>query len=131
MASHRPLAPEALYTECRLDHMQFDTTDDLEDSDEFLGQDRVLKAIDLGVTIKRKGYNICALGPTGVGKHTLVRGFVEGRAAREPARMIGVMSTTSRCRRNRRRCEAPPGTGVKLKHDMEQLIGSCRAFLGL
>jgi len=129
VASHRPLAPEALYTECRLDHMQFDTTDDLEDSGEFLGQDRVLKAIDLGVTIKRKGYNIYALGPTGVGKHTLVRGFVEGRAAQEPAPHDWCYVYNFTLPSKPRALQLPPGTGVQLKHDMEQLIEELRTAL--
>ncbi len=42
--------------------------------------------------------------------------------------MIGVMSTTSRCRRNRA-LQLPPGTGVQLKHDMEQLIEELRTAL--
>jgi guanylate kinase len=34
--------------------------------------------------MERPGYNIFALGPAGLGKHTLVRRIVEERAAAEP-----------------------------------------------
>ena len=84
MAFVRPLPPEALYTRCTLDHVDFTTTADLEDGIEFIGQERPIAAIELGVTIARQGYNIFALGPSGTGKYTVIERFVEQRAAAEP-----------------------------------------------
>ena len=79
-----PLPPEELYTSCTLDHLDFETTDDLAELEGFLGQERAISAIRLGVNIERQGYNVYALGPTGTGKHTLVRQLVEEKAAQEP-----------------------------------------------
>ena len=81
MSPVTPLAPEALYRACTLDHLAFATTDDLEDAVEFIGQDRAIQALKLGVSIERQGYNIYALGLSGTGKHALVRQLVESRAA--------------------------------------------------
>ncbi len=82
--SVRPLPPEALLTHCTLDHLDFATTDDLEDGEGFVHQERPVAAIELGVTTDHAGYNIFALGPSGTGKYTLVKQFVEQRAAAQP-----------------------------------------------
>ncbi len=129
VASPRPLASQALYTACHLDHMQFDTTDDVKDLDHFLGQARVLKALDLGVSIKRKGYNIYALGPSGVGKHTLARGLAEEQAAQEPPPSDWVYVNNFAQPSKPRALRLPPGTAVRLKQDMERLIEELRTSL--
>ena len=129
MALPRPLPPEALYATCRLDQMEFTTTDDLEDLDKFLGQDRVLEAIDLGVSIKRKGYNIFALGPSGVGKHTLVRGLAEAKAAQEPPPFDWCYVYNFALPSKPKALRLPPGAGVQLKRDMERLSEDLRTAL--
>ncbi|MCB1985416.1 MAG: AAA family ATPase [Burkholderiales bacterium] len=73
----KPLATSQLYSACDIDQFDFKTTDQLEDSKEIIGQDRALKALHLGVNIQHEGYNLFALGPTGLGKHTVVREYLE------------------------------------------------------
>ena len=124
-----PLAPEALYTTCSLDHLDFETTDDLTELEGFLGQERAIKAIELGINIRRQGYNVYALGPSGTGKHTLVRQLVEEKAAQEPP-------PSDICYVNNFDEPSipdvlvlPPGSGAGLKADMEQLIEDVRTSL--
>ena len=95
VASVRPLPPEALYRRCTLDHLDFTTTADLKTDIEFIGQERPIAAIELGVTIDRHGYNIFALGPSGLGKYTW--SSVPCRSAPLPNRPLptGAMSTIS------------------------------------
>ena len=125
----QPLAPDALYTKCDLDQVDFETTGDLEELTGFLRQDRAIKAIGLGVNIRRKGYNIFALGPTGIGKHTLVRQLVEAKAAQEspPSDMCYVNNFAQPSKP----CVLllPPGTGRELEHDMDRLIRELRTSL--
>ncbi|MCP5246588.1 MAG: AAA family ATPase [Burkholderiales bacterium] len=73
----KPLAKNQLYTACDIDQFDFKTTDQLEDLKEIIGQDRALKALHLGVNIQHEGYNLFVLGPTGLGKHTVVREYLE------------------------------------------------------
>lgn len=73
----KPLAPNQLYTACNLDQFDFDTTETLEDLNAVIGQDRAIQALHLGVNIQHDGYNLFVLGPTGLGKHTVVREYLE------------------------------------------------------
>jgi len=72
-----PLETGKLYTVCDIDQFSFDTTDQLPDLKEIIGQDRALQALRFGVNIQQTGYNLFVLGPTGLGKHTVVREYLE------------------------------------------------------
>src|SRR6516225_1147842 len=61
----------------------FRTTGELEPLDAVIGQDRALRALDLGVSMRQRGYNIFASGVSGTNKTELIRGLVEARAARQ------------------------------------------------
>jgi lon-related putative ATP-dependent protease len=73
----KPLAPHQLYTACNLEQFNFDTTEALDDLKAVIGQDRAIQALHLGVNIQHDGYNLFVLGPPGVGKHTVVREYLE------------------------------------------------------
>jgi lon-related putative ATP-dependent protease len=75
-----PLSPDQLCGRCQPEHLQFDTTDQLEDLDTVLGQGRAISAIEFGVGIRREGYNLFAMGPAGIGRHTIVRRHLETQA---------------------------------------------------
>ena len=65
-----PLSAAALCWRCLPEHFTFETTDDLEDLGEVIGQERAIEAIRFAVGMRRPGYNLYALGPEGTGKHT-------------------------------------------------------------
>lgn len=117
-----PLPPTALYRRCTLDSVAFNTTDDLGDSVEFIGQDRAIKALELGVSLRRQGYNIFVLGPSGTGRHTLVRRLVEERAAQEapPDDWCYVNNFSQPYIPIALRL--PAGMGKELQRDMERLV---------
>ncbi len=79
------LPAEALRRCCDPASLAFATTAELPDLEEPIGQDRAVEALRFGVGIKRSGYNLFALGPSGVGKEHLVRRTLAQRAAQEPA----------------------------------------------
>ena len=79
----KPLTPEQLYTACDVQQFTFDTTDQLQDLKQIIGQDRALQALHFGVGIQQEGYNLYVLGPTGLGKHTVVHEYLEEQAARK------------------------------------------------
>lgn len=78
------LAPSQLSWRCDPAQFDFETTDELPDLDAFVGQTRALDAIRFGISIRREGYNLYALGPPGVGKRTIVESFLEQKSADEP-----------------------------------------------
>jgi lon-related putative ATP-dependent protease len=75
-----PLETGKLYTACDIDQFSFDTTDQLPDLKEIIGQDRALQALHFGVNIQQAGYNLFVLGPTGLGKHTVVCEYLESQS---------------------------------------------------
>ncbi len=81
MTETRELTAEELYQETKFDRLSFETTADLEDLDAVLGQPRAVDAMEFGVGIGARGYNIFALGPEGTGKRSVVSQYFEQRAA--------------------------------------------------
>ncbi len=79
-----PLTGEVLRRCCDTAKLAFATTDDIEPLEDSLGQARAIEAVRFGVGIRHAGYNMFAFGPSGTGKHTLVRRHVEEQAASEP-----------------------------------------------
>lgn len=71
------LTSEQLYRKCDADKFEFTTTADLEERLSALGQDRAISAVELGINIKSKGYNLFCLGPEGTGKTSLVKRILE------------------------------------------------------
>jgi hypothetical protein len=62
----------------------FNTTDDLAELKETIGQDRALHALDFGLSLDSTGFNIFILGEHGTGKMTTVRSFLSRKAMSEP-----------------------------------------------
>lgn len=75
-----PLSPAQLCLRCPPEQFHFDTTDQLGDLDATLGQERAIGAIDFGIGIRSKGYNLFAMGPAGTGRHAIVRQHLERQA---------------------------------------------------
>lgn len=129
MAPVTPLGPDQLYR--RTDPILFDnaTTGDLPDVPDFIGQDRAMEAIRFGVSMSRQGYNIFALGPSGTGKYSLVRRYVEQRAATEPPPSDWCYVNNFEQPYMPRALRLPAGRGKLLRQDMERLVEDLRTTL--
>ncbi len=77
------LTPETLHRCCNPDTLAFETTDELEDLQQILGQTRALDAVQFGIGIRSDGYNMYVLGPPGFGKRTTIRHFLQEKSATE------------------------------------------------
>lgn len=78
------LKSQQLYTVCDPQKFDFTTTAELEERMSALGQDRAISAVELGINIKSKGYNLFCLGPEGTGKISLVKRILEEEAKKRP-----------------------------------------------
>jgi lon-related putative ATP-dependent protease len=58
------------------------STAELEPVVQLIGQDRAVEAVRFGMSMRRPGYNLFVLGPAGLGKHTLLRGFLNAEAVK-------------------------------------------------
>ena len=84
MTTLHALTPEQLYHPCDPEQFDFKTTADLEDLTEIIGQGRAMGALRFGASIRHEGYNLFALGPSGMGRRTSVQQFLEKKARAEP-----------------------------------------------
>jgi len=80
----RRIRPEKLRRNCDPASFAFETTDELAPIGTMVGQVRALRAIDLGLEIPTRGFNIFALGESGSGKTTNILRQLERKAATEP-----------------------------------------------
>ena len=74
------LTSDQLYRKCDPSKFDFNSTADLEERLSALGQDRAIHAVELGIHIKSRGYNLFCLGPEGTGKTSLVKRILEKEA---------------------------------------------------
>src|SRR3989304_8222059 len=76
------LPPRDLRVEC--EPLECRTSGELAPLEGIIGQDRALRALNLGLGIGEKGFNIYVAGPPGTGKTTAVRNFLGAIAKDRP-----------------------------------------------
>ncbi|MFW6135195.1 MAG: Lon protease family protein [Chloroflexota bacterium] len=118
----KPLDPIRLYQEVDPGEFSFDTTDELEDLTDVIGQPRAVEAMRFGMGIDDKGFNIYAMGPPGIGKQSLMRRFFEERARDEPSPSDWCYVNSFEDDHRPRAVELPAGTGVEFRDDMDELV---------
>jgi lon-related putative ATP-dependent protease len=79
----RNLGPDDLRKECNPEQFDFATTEDISPTIGIIGQEKAMRALDFGLDIDAKGFNIFALGETGTGKQTAVMAMLKEKAAAE------------------------------------------------
>lgn len=79
----QPLNASQLYTPCAVELIPYQTTAEVAAPVDVVGQQRALAALEFGTGMRRDGYNLFILGAPGSGRHSVVRRFLEQRAAGE------------------------------------------------
>ncbi len=116
------LDAKQLYKSCHIECFNFKSTDELEDMELFIGQDRAIESIQFGVRINHQGYNIFALAPAGTGKLSTIRQLVNHEAALQatPSDWCYVNNFSEPSMPSA--IEFPAGKGKMFQQDMEKLI---------
>ncbi len=120
------LTPDELRREADTSHLKFETTRDLRLVREIIGQPRGVRAIEFGIGIQSAGFNIYALGPSGSGRTTAIKHFLEERAASADVPLDWVYVYNFEIEHQPRAIELPPGMGSQLQDDMDALIAVMR-----
>ena len=76
MKNKQELSYKDLKMSCNPDVFTFDTTADLEPIQEGIGQERGIKALEFGLQVDVKGYNLYLEGPSGVGKTLYTKNYL-------------------------------------------------------
>lgn len=122
MAIVEPLDVDALCLKCDPDQFTFNSTAELEDLEEIIGQERAVEAIEFGIGIQRQGYNLFALGPNGSGKYTSVHKSLVKKAAAENMPSDWCYVYNFEHPHMPRALQLPPGQGTKLWQAMAELV---------
>jgi lon-related putative ATP-dependent protease len=129
MRELKPLERDKLYKRYDPTELRFETTAELEDLAEILGQSRAVDAMQFGMGIDQEGYNIFALGPPGTGKRAVVRQFFEKRAASEPVPADWCYVNNFDDPHKPRAIRLPAGKGIEFRDDMERAVEELRTAL--
>jgi lon-related putative ATP-dependent protease len=125
----RPLSPALLYRPCDPAELPFDQVSELEDPRGPIGQDRAVEAVQFAVAMRRKGYNVYALGASGTGKHTVIRDLLRRRAANMPTPPDWCYANNFADPQKPRRLQLPSGRSNGLREAMKRLVEELRAAL--
>ena len=107
----------------------FTSTAELEPISGLIGQDRALKAIQFGATIKSHDFNIFVQGPAASGKSTAVKQYLEKKAKDAPTPVDWVYVNNFETANRPIALKLPPGRGRPLARAMVAAIDELRNTL--
>ncbi len=106
----------------KIEDLNFRTTKELESYTDIIGQERAKKALEFGLSVKMKGYNIYVSGLPGTGRTTFSEQFARKIAKTEktPPDLCYVYNFKNpKCPKM---LMLPPGTGKIIKEELDDLI---------
>lgn len=129
MTPIKPLKASELYQTCKFSNFPFKDTRELVELEEVIGQQRAIDAVKFGVEVNHKGYNIFALGPTGMGKREFIKRLFEEKAPTQPVPPDICYLHDYDDPDKPKAIILPAGKGVEFQKDMDELIQEMRTAL--
>ncbi|MCK4742202.1 MAG: AAA family ATPase [Sulfuriflexus sp.] len=129
MLNNNELKPESLFTRTDPGVLQFKTTDELQGLEEVIGQARAIDAIEFGTQIKKPGFNVFVLGPSGVGKQSTVLQYLSAQAASRGVPSDWCYVNNFAHPHQPSMLQLPAGKGQQLSDDMQKLIRDVRTSM--
>ena len=83
MRKKNELSYKDLKMTCNTSIFDFETTEELEPIQSGIGQDRGIKALEFGLQVNVKGYNLYLEGPSGVGKTMYTKNYLDKIASKQ------------------------------------------------
>ncbi len=124
-----PLRTDALRPDLSAFLPAFETTEEIPESKEVVGQERALAAIEFGAGMDHFAYNMFVMGPPGSGRHSVTQRLLREKAADEPTPQDWVYVHNFQDTHKPNAIELPTGQGAKLKAAMEGLIEELRSSI--
>ena len=120
--TYSSLGTDDLRYTCPPDSIPWRTTDEAPSLGNMVGQERALRAIDFGLRMDSRGYNLFLLGETGCGKSSTISSLIHERAATEPLPEDWAYLHNFRDPRKPSAISFPPGKGHLLAVQMRDLV---------
>lgn len=117
---------EKLRWNCDPDLLGFDTTAELPDFNNAIGQKRALRSIEFGLSVEGSGFNIYVSGETGTGRTSTIASILSKRAKSEPQPHDWVYVNNFKDSDSAISLDLPAGKGSELAEDMKELIEAFR-----
>jgi hypothetical protein len=117
-----PLHYKQLRRILNFSQLNFETTNELSELSEFIGQQRALEAIKFGIDIKGQGYNLYAMGPAGIGKRSLVSSVLNVNALKKPPPSDWCYIYNFELPEKPVAIALPPGLGLIFHQDMKLFV---------
>lgn len=118
----KALDSKALYNACDLTNLEFETSDDLSELEEIAGQNRALEALRFGVGVRHEGYNLFVMGPSGMGKSSATRQYLEQQAADKKPPDDWCYVNNFEHPQKPKLLRLPAGMGKTLRKDIHELV---------
>lgn len=125
----RELTAEQVRQSCDPALFHCNSTADLVPIGGIIGQDRALNALRFGLNIVKPGFNIYVSGPTGTGRTTAIRPFLEALAAKKETPSDWCYVHNFRDSYCPRALRLPAGMGQDWQKDMTRTIDNARRSL--
>ncbi len=125
MVIHSVTAQEA-YSHCDPEEFEFETTAELEDLTRCIGQERALESVDFGIGIRHHGFNLFVMGAEGAGRHSVVKSFIDKKAATEETPSDWCYVHNFSHPHQPLALEFAPGTAKVFQQEMHELVDMLR-----
>jgi lon-related putative ATP-dependent protease len=116
------LAVRELRRICNPETLECRSSQETRNLDTIVGQDRAVKALQFGLGIKERGFNIYVAGPPGTGRTTAVKRFLEEVASAKPVPDGWCYVNNFRDPYRPKALRMPPGRARDLQADMRGLV---------
>ena len=125
----RELTAEQVRRRCDPGLFNCESTHDLNPLDGIIGQERALSALNFGLNILKQGFNIYVSGPSGTGRTTTIKSYLEAKATEKDVPPDWCYVHNFKDAYCPRALKVPPGTGQRLQRDVSHLVESARRSL--
>src|SRR5260370_23356281 len=124
-----PLPADLLERRCDPDPLPSDLCTELVDAPGLIGQERATEAVRFAIRMRRKGYNIYALGDRGAGRQQLIEDLLRHQAETEPTPPDWCYVNNFADPQQPRCLSVPAGRGAAFEAAMKRLLHQPRAAL--
>ncbi len=109
--------------------MQCESTKDLAPLQEIIGQERAVRALKFGLSIKERGFNIYVAGYPGTGRTSAVKNFLEETAKNQPVPSDYCYVNNFKDEYTPKAIKLPPGKGKEFQKDMKTFVEDAKRAL--
>lgn len=125
----RPVPASQAVVRCDPASLPFESTSELKETLQIVGQERALEAVEFGIGIEHRSFNLFVVGPQGTGRHTVIRSFIDQKAMTSAAPSDWCYVHNFRQQHKPLALEFPNGKALVFKKEMGDLVEMLKVTL--